>query len=86
MSAIKWVLLLCIAVLMSNPARAGEMTCGTEVILDDQSQPLTKQDVLDKCGEPDQKGDDRWEYSEQGKILFFNDDDELDTIEDRPPE
>ena len=86
MSTGKWVLLLGIAVLMSNLARAGEMSCGTYVILDDQTEPLTKQDVLDKCGEPDQKGDDRWEYSEQGKILIFSDDGELETIEDRPPE
>ncbi len=64
------------------PALAQEMRCGNLLIAGDQIQPLVKEQVLAECGEPTSKDYNRWFYQEQGKILVFNDNDELDHIED----
>ena len=64
------------------PALAQEMRCGNHLIAGDQMQPLLKEQVLEKCGEPTSKDYDRWFYQQQGKILVFNDNGELDHIED----
>lgn len=66
----------------STAALAQEMRCGNELIAGDQIHPLIKAQVLEKCGEPTEKSHDRWFYQEQGKILVFNGNDELDHIED----
>jgi hypothetical protein len=67
---------------IAAPALAQEMRCGNNLIAGDQIQPLLKEQVLEMCGEPTEKGYDRWFYEEQHKILVFNGNDELDHIED----
>lgn len=61
---------------------AQEMRCGEKMIAGDQIHPLIKEQVLEVCGEPTEKGYDRWYYKEQHKILIFNGNGELDHIED----
>ena len=70
------------AATLALPAAANEMRCGNHLISGDQIHPLLKVQVLEKCGEPTSKDYDRWYYQEQGKILVFNANDELDHIED----
>ena len=79
---IKRLLLFVAAVSITAPALAQEMRCGTHLIAGDQIHPLIKEQVLEMCGEPTEKDYDRWYYQEQGKILVFNGNDELDHIED----
>lgn len=67
---------------ISVPAFAQEMRCGEKLISGDQIHPLIKEQVLEICGEPTEKGYDRWYYKEQQKTLVFNGNDELDHIED----
>ena len=74
--------LLVITFAVSGAGLAQEMRCGNELIAGDQLQPLIKAQVLEKCGEPTSRSQDRWYYEEQGKILVFNGNDELDHIED----
>ncbi len=74
--------LIAAAAALALPATANEMRCGNQLISGDQIHPLLKAQVLEKCGEPTSKEYDRWYYQEQGKVLVFNDNDELDHIED----
>ena len=67
---------------ISASALAQDMRCGNKLIEGDQIQPLIKEQVLEICGEPTEKDYDRWYYKEQGKILVFNGNGELDHIED----
>ena len=67
---------------VSGTGLAQEMRCGNELISGDQVHPLIKAQVLEKCGEPTSRSQDQWYYEEQGKILVFNGNDELDHIED----
>ena len=67
---------------LAVPALAQEMRCGNRLIAGDQIHPLMKEQVLEICGEPTSKDYNRWYYQQQGKILVFNDNDELDHIED----
>ncbi len=64
------------------PALAQEMRCGNLLISGDQIHPLLKEQVLKECGEPTSMENTRWYYETQGKILVFNDNDELDHIEE----
>ncbi len=73
------------ATLLALPVMAQEIRCGNSLISGDEIHPLLKQQVLEICGEPTQKDQDRWIYQEQHKILVFNGNDELDHIEDVPP-
>lgn len=68
----------CVAV----PALAQEMRCGNRLISGDQIEPLLKEQVLQECGEPTSKDYNRWFYQEQGKILVFNGNDELEEIQE----
>jgi hypothetical protein len=68
--------------IVTVPALAQEMRCGNLLISGDQIQPLLKEQVLKECGEPTSKEYTRWYYETQGKILVFNDNDELDHIEE----
>ena len=68
--------------IVTVPALAQEMRCGDLLISGDQIHPLLKEQVLKECGEPTSKDYNRWYYETQGKILIFNDNDELDTIQD----
>jgi len=76
------LVLLAAACGVAAPALAQEMRCGNQLISGDEVQPLLKTQVLEICGEPTEKGYDRWYYQEQQKILVFNGNDELDHIED----
>ena len=67
---------------LSGTAFSQEMRCGNRLIAGDQIKPLLKDEVLQICGEPTKRDYDRWFYQQQGKILVFNDNDELDHIED----
>ena len=67
---------------VAAPALAQEIRCGNHLIAGDQMQPLLKEQVLEKCGEPTSKDYNRWFYQQQGKILVFNDNGELDHIQD----
>ena len=71
-------------VISSLPAIANEMRCGEQVISGDQIEPLTSEQVVEKCGEPTSTSAaaDHWYYEEQGKILVFNSDRKLETIQD----
>ena len=52
----------------------------------DQIHPLLQSQVLEKCGEPTSKDGYNWYYEEQGKILVFNGNKELDHIQDAEEE
>jgi hypothetical protein len=67
---------------LSIPAMAQEMRCGEKLISGDQMQPLLEEQVLSICGEPSQRDGYNWYYDEQGKILVFNGNGELETIQD----
>lgn len=73
-----------IAVISSLPAMASEMRCGESYISGDQIDPITSEQVVEKCGEPTSTSEaaDHWYYEEQRKILIFNSDGELETIRD----
>ena len=64
------------------PALAQEMRCGNLLMSGDQIHPLLKEQVLKECGEPTSREFTRWYYKQHGKILVFNDNGELDHIED----
>ena len=78
----KMLAVIAAATALALPATANEMRCGNHLISGDQIHPLLKAQVLEKCGEPTSKDYDRWYYQEQGKILVFNDNGELNHIED----
>lgn len=78
----KILLLAAAASGLAMPTLAQEMRCGNRLISGDQIHPLIKEQVLEICGEPTSKQFDRWFYEAQGKILVFNDNGELDHIED----
>lgn len=67
---------------LAVPAMAQEMRCGDELISGDQPQPLLEEQVLEKCGEPSERNGFNWYYNEQGKILVFNGNAELETIQE----
>ena len=81
MSKTKILALFLAAGAVAIPVAANEMRCGNHLISGDQIHPLLKDQVLAKCGEPTSKEYNRWYYQEQGKILVFNTNDELDHIE-----
>lgn len=82
MSALKTFLLPALLIGTSLQVTANEMRCGTQLIFDDQIEPMLKEQVLEKCGEPTEKTYDSWYYQEQGKVLIFNDNDQLESIQD----
>ncbi len=78
----KKILLTAAVMTLSVPVIANEMKCGNEYIAGDQIEPLLKEQVLKKCGEPSSKDYERWYYEKQGKVLHFNSNGELVTIKD----
>ena len=82
MFSFKKIGLITAALAISGGAFAQEMRCGEKLISGDQIDPLIKTQVLEICGEPTTRDYDRWYYQEQGKILVFNGNEELDHIED----
>lgn len=67
---------------LSLPALADDMACGEYFISGDQIEPMVREEVLEKCGEPTSKTGDHWYYEEQGKVLIFTPDGSLETIQD----
>lgn len=53
MSAVKVVVGLLAVGFISGTAFAGSIRCGTELIQDDQIEPVSRGFVLEKCGPPD---------------------------------
>lgn len=82
MFSLKQIGLITATVAMSGAAFAQEMRCGNELISGDQMNPLLKTQVLELCGEPTSRDGERWYYQQQGKILVFDSDDQLDHIDD----
>jgi hypothetical protein len=82
MFSLKQIGLITATVAMSGAAVAQEMRCGNELISGDQMNPLLKTQVLELCGEPTSRDGERWYYQQQGKILVFDSDDQLDHIDD----
>jgi hypothetical protein len=58
------------------------MHCGTRLIQGGQTTPLLKEQILKLCGEPTAREYNRWYYEAQGKVLVFNDNGELERIEE----
>lgn len=67
---------------LALPALAQEMRCENRLISGDQVHPMVQEQVLQECGEPTSKDYNRWFYQAQGKVLVFNNNGELDHIED----
>lgn len=69
---------------VSFPLMANEMRCGEHYISGDQIEPLSRKEVVEKCGEPTttSAAADHWYYEKQGKVLIFNSDGKLVTIKD----
>jgi hypothetical protein len=70
-------------VVLAGAVQAQEMRCGNRLIEGDQIQPMTTDEVEDACGEPNEITGDEWFYHEQGKVLVFNGNNELETVRDR---
>lgn len=66
----------------AQSASAESITCGTHVISDDQTQPLTIGDIRHKCGKPESEYDNNLYYEHAGARyrLHFNDNGELESI------
>ncbi len=82
MTALRTTLLSALLLGASLQATAGEMRCGNQLIFDDQIDPMLMVQVLEKCGEPTERRGNEWYYQEQGKVLIFNDNQQLESIQD----
>jgi hypothetical protein len=73
-------------VAVTSTALAESISCGQFMIEDDQTDPVTKNEVLKKCGEPTVERGNDWVYERYGqntKILHFNDNGGLESISER---
>lgn len=75
-------LLASTALVIALPLMADDLQCGDHYISGDQIEPLTREQVVEKCGEPTSKAGYHWYYKKQGKVLVFNSDGALVTIRD----
>ena len=50
-------------------AYAGTMNCGVHFIQDDTRAPVSKYEVLKKCGEPKSREGDTWFYERGGTVV-----------------
>ena len=70
-----------IALLASaNLAYAGSIRCGEEVIQDGGENPPTMEEVIEKCGEPTERGLGVLIYRDKNAQLEFDDDGQLAVI------
>lgn len=85
MRQLMWVTGIVILFFLIEPAIADDsMRCGSHVIDADALEAPTMDDVLEKCGEPDERLGATWVYKGQGKLtrrLHFNANGELNRIE-----
>ena len=82
MTAFRATLMSALLLGAATQAAANEMRCGDGLIFDDEVEPMLMVNVLEKCGEPTERRGDEWYYGEQGKVLIFNDDQQLESIQD----
>jgi len=71
-----------VLLLLGADPMAGEIRCKGQVIHDDQIKPMLKNEILEKCAEPQFKDYDRFVYRHNNveMILRFNEEGELQTI------
>jgi hypothetical protein len=50
-------------------ATAGTINCGVHYIQDDTRTPVSKYEVLKKCGEPKSREGDTWFYERGGSVV-----------------
>ena len=75
-----------LAMVHVSTAVADTMACGQHMIQSGETEPLEKQEVAQKCGEPTTKDGNDWVYERDGentKILHFNDNGGLESISER---
>ena len=58
--------LTALGLLALQPVLAGNLSCGSYIILDNSRNPTTKYEVLKKCGEPKYRQGDTWVYERGG--------------------
>ena len=76
------LILVPLFVLASQLASAGSMTCGTDMIEDDQRIGQSREEIEEKCGAPESSSGDEVFYK-KGNVsyrLHFNDGDKLESI------
>ena len=86
----QFTLAICVTV-FAESVLAGSIACNGTIIADDQRDAQFKQQILDQCGQPTSMEDDDWIYdrSDVGQgiyVLHFNDNGQLDSIEERKGE
>ena len=55
--------------LVMQGASAGTINCGVHFIQDDTRTPVSKYEVLKKCGEPKSREGDTWFYEKGGSVV-----------------
>jgi len=80
-----------LAVLLTASAQAGTLRCGGEIISDDHSSGQFKEQILEQCGAPTDKNGDDWLYDRTDVgdgvyVLHFNDDGQLESIQEQAQE
>ena len=77
------ILIMSTLVLLTEPAFAGSMSCGTHIIVSGGSYAPGKYEVLKKCGKPTQRHGNTWIYGKPGKpqrVLQFDGSGKLENI------
>ena len=72
--------------LLGGTVLADTMTCGQYMIQSGETNPVTKDEVEQQCGQPTAKEGNDWIYQRAGentKILHFNDNGGLESISER---
>ena len=73
----------CLFTLISFTAMAADMKCGTHMISEDEEVGMTKSDVIQKCGHPQEEHGNSMTYKHEGGstyVLHFNDNGHLESI------
>ena len=66
--------LTALSLLALQPVLAGNLTCGSYIIMGSARNAATKYEVLKKCGEPKYRQGDTWVYERGGiaNLVTFN--------------
>jgi hypothetical protein len=84
MKQLAWFFGVAILFLLIKPAMADSMRCGSHIIDAGGLHAPTMDEVLEKCGEPDERLGATWVYKDQDRLtrrLHFNANGELNRIE-----
>jgi hypothetical protein len=81
MTAFRTTLTYIVLLSAATQAAANQMACGDGFISDEDINPLLMVNVLEKCGKPTEVRGNTWYYEKQGKILIFNDAQQLVSIQ-----